>query len=59
MSRVERTEDPREQQARRAHPRARRQDDPAVTHTPGKAEGEAGDIEEALDRQSERITRTT
>ena len=59
MSRVERTENPNErhgpEQPRQAD-RGRtsntpRRDDPS--HTPSKAEGEVGDVEEALKHQNE------
>lgn len=55
MSRVERVERENDdrQLLRRTQPRARRQDDPSVTHTPGKAEGEVTDVEEALRHQKE------
>jgi hypothetical protein len=61
MSRVERTENPSDrrgsEQLRQAQ-RGRRQQsafqrDPNPGHTPAKAEGEVGDVEEALRRQEE------
>jgi hypothetical protein len=60
MSRVERTQNPSErlgsEQLRQAE-RGRRKDtpqrDPNPGHTPSKAEGEVGDVEEALRHQSE------
>ena len=55
MSRVERTETPRErrpsEQLREAQRGNRRTESPG--RTPGKAEGEEGDVEEALKRQTE------
>ena len=61
MSRVERTENPSERRGNehlRQAQRGRtggstRQDDPNPGHTPTKAEGEVGDVEEALKHQSE------
>jgi hypothetical protein len=60
MSRVERTENPTERrgnehlrQAQRGRSGSTRRDDPNPGHTPSKAEGEVGDVEEALKRQSE------
>lgn len=52
MSRVERTENPRERRAseRRDRPPQR---ESAPGRTPGKAEGDEQDIEEAIERQSE------
>ncbi len=54
MSRVERTENPSErrgsEQLRQAQ-RGRQQRDPNPGHTPGKAEGEERDVEEAIERQ--------
>lgn len=59
MSRVERTESPSERrdnehlrQAQRGLT-PRRRDDPNPGHTPGKAEGEEADVEQALDRVDE------
>lgn len=57
MSRVERTENPGERdseqlhQARRGRDTNRRNDSPG--RTPGKAEGEERDVEEALKNQTE------
>jgi hypothetical protein len=61
MSRVERTENPTErrgsEQLRQAqHGRTNthsRQSDPSPGSTPGKAEGEVKDVEEALKQESE------
>jgi hypothetical protein len=60
MSRVERTENPSERrgseqlrQAERGRRNETPQREPNAGHTPTKAEGELGDIEEALRRQSE------
>ena len=57
MSRVERTENPSERRGsehlRQAQRSRRRSEEPSPGHTPGKAEGEERDIEEALKRQSE------
>ncbi|MFP5245849.1 MAG: hypothetical protein ACLGH0_04070 [Thermoanaerobaculia bacterium] len=63
MSRVERTENPSERrgseqlrQAERGRSSGtgpRRADDPNPGHTPTKAEGEVGDIEQALENQNE------
>ena len=60
MSRVERTEDPFERrgseqsrQAERGRQSGTPQSDPKPGHTPTKAEGEVGDVEEALRRQNE------
>jgi hypothetical protein len=60
MSRVERTENPSERrgnehlrQAQQGRSGSTRRDDPNPGHTPTKAEGEVGDVEEALKRQSE------
>jgi hypothetical protein len=54
MSRVERTENPSErrgsEQLRQAKQGRR---DPNPGHTPGKAEGEERDVEQALERQSD------
>jgi len=54
MSRVERVDRPtdrRPSDLRRTAPRNRRTDSPG--RTPGKAEGEVRDVEEALKRQEE------
>jgi hypothetical protein len=59
MSRVERTENPSDrrgsEQLRQAQRGRRPQSafprDPNPGHTPSKAEGEVGDVEEALQRQ--------
>jgi hypothetical protein len=57
MSRVERTENGNERrsseqrQAHRARTPNRRLDSPG--HTPGQAEGDERDVEEALERQTE------
>lgn len=61
MSRVERTENPSErrgsEQLRQAqkgrNSGSTRHDDPNPGHTPTKAEGELGDVEEALRHQDE------
>lgn len=57
MSRVERTENPSERRGnehlRQAQRGSTRTDDPNPGHTPTKAEGEVGDVEEALKHQSE------
>jgi hypothetical protein len=61
MSRVERTQNPSErrgnehlrQAERGRNSGSTRRDDPNPGHTPSKAEGEVGDVEEALERQSE------
>jgi hypothetical protein len=57
MSRVERTQKPTERRGsehlRQAQRSRRRSEDPSSGHTPGKAEGDERDIEEALKRQSE------
>jgi hypothetical protein len=50
MSRVERTENPSERQAERGRNPPRREE---PSPTPGKAEGEVNDVEQALDRQKE------
>ena len=55
MSRVERVDSPtdrRPSDLRRNSPRANRRTD-SPGHTPGKAEGEVRDVEEALKRQQE------
>ena len=58
MSRVERTENPSERrgseqlrEAERGRNAGTPQRDPNPGHTPTKAEGEVGDVEEALRRQ--------
>ncbi len=55
MSRVERTEDPSNrrgsEQLRHAERGRKSQRDPNPGHTPAKAEGEVGDVEEALRRR--------
>jgi hypothetical protein len=59
MSRVERTENPNERHAARQHRQAERgragekrpQGDPS--HTPGKAEGDDRDVEQALRNETE------
>ena len=55
MSRVERTENPGERrgfeesrEAGRGRETGARHDEPSVSRTPGKAEGEEGDVERAL-----------
>jgi hypothetical protein len=61
MSRVERTENPSERRGNEHLRQAQqgrsggstRRDDPNPGHTPTKAEGEVGDVEEALKRQSD------
>jgi hypothetical protein len=60
MSRVERTENPSErrgnehlQQAQRGRSSSTPQKDPNAGRNPSKAEGEVGDVEEALRHQSE------
>ena len=61
MSRVERTENPTERRGNEHLRQAQqgrgggstRREDPNPGHTPSKAEGEVGDVEEALERQSE------
>jgi hypothetical protein len=60
MSRVERTVNPSERRGSEQLRRARRGPsgeepprEPSPGHTPTKAEGEVGDVEEALDRQKE------
>jgi hypothetical protein len=60
MSRVERTENPSERrgnehlrQAERGRRGATPRKDPSPGTTPGKAEGEEQDVEQALDRQPE------
>lgn len=56
MSRVERTENPSDRRGSehlRQAQRGRRRDDPNPGHTPGKAEGEERDVEEALKHQQE------
>lgn len=60
MSRVERTDTPSDRrgaeqvrQAERGRSSAGDRKDPNPGHTPSKAEGEVGDIEEALKHQSE------
>jgi hypothetical protein len=57
MSRVERTENPTErsgsEQLRQAQRKGTPQSDPNPGHTPSKAEGEVGDVEEALRHQKE------
>ncbi len=62
MSRVERTENPTERRGNEHLRQAEqgrnsgstRTNDPNPGHTPNKAEGEVGDVEEALKHQSER-----
>ena len=61
MSRVERTENPTERrdseqsrQAERGRQSGTPQSDPNPGHTPTKAEGELGDVEEALRHESEK-----
>jgi hypothetical protein len=61
MSRVERTRNPGERRGSeetREAERGRssgstRRDDPNPGHTPGKAEGEPGDVEQALENQKD------
>ena len=60
MSRVERTENPSERrgseqlrQAERGRGGGAPQRSPGARTTPGKAEGEVDDVEEALEHQSE------
>jgi hypothetical protein len=60
MSRVERTENPTERrgseqlrQAERGRQSGTPQRDPSSGHTPTKAEGELGDVEEALRHQND------
>jgi hypothetical protein len=61
MSRVERTPNPTErrdnehlrQAERGRNSGSTRRDDPNPGHTPSKAEGEVGDVEEALKHQKE------
>jgi hypothetical protein len=60
MSRVERTENPSERrgseqlrQAERGRNADASRNDPNPGHTPTKAEGEVGDVEEALRHQEE------
>ena len=60
MSRVERTENPSERrgseqlrQAQRGRTAGSTRNDPNPGHTPSKAEGEVGDVEEALRHQQE------
>lgn len=61
MSRVERTQNPTERRdseqlrhAQRGRGTGTPQQDPNSGHTPSKAEGEVGDVEEALRRQDEK-----
>lgn len=59
MSRVERTENPSERRGSEQLRHAQQgrsggeRKDPNPGHTPSKAEGEVGDVEEALKHQSE------
>lgn len=61
MSRVERTDTPSDRRGseqlrlaqRGRRPQTAPQGDPNPGHTPTKAEGEVGDVEEALRRQDE------
>lgn len=55
MSRVERTVERMDEKDRRETRQRgeRRQDAPNAGHTPGKAEGELNDVEEALKQQKE------
>jgi hypothetical protein len=54
MSRVERTTTTTDSNERRStQPSRSRQDTPAPSSTPGKAEGEQSDIEQALENQEE------
>lgn len=52
MSRVERTVEQKDRRETRQRGE-RRQDAPNAGHTPGKAEGELNDVEEALKQQKE------
>ena len=53
MSRVERTETRNERSGSQPAQRDTRPRDPKPGHTPGKAEGEVADVEEALKHQKE------